>query len=405
MLAEQGGTRMPRPKRRRCEPDGPPTAARPPEERRLYLILDDYPWGYSIREMNLPPLPASSASGERRRLPLPPPVICFEAPRGYPQYIAAAGTAIVATHRRDLFGDVSVPAGFLPIVDVRWRRGVTFGPGEVYHNMPIFLTAGDALLSLDTCSFRTLPLAPLWPARLEHRPDGGGAAAWSWRELPRPPFDRIDVTSYAMVGRSIVFSTEREAEPTLLPDGRTLVRGDGETFPATFAFDTAALAWERRGEWAMPFAGRAHFVSSLQAIVGLSRDPDTSGHLCCCAAAGVEAGGGGGLPPAWKLGKEKLLSEDPAEAHVGATLVYMGRNEFCLVQCVFIGDGGDDADRAEELEEPRRRCHVYRLTTFSVSYDDNGDLTTGGTCQVQCYEVPGETTDKFLRRDPVAFWL
>ncbi|CAN6343825.1 unnamed protein product [Urochloa humidicola] len=111
--------------------------------------------------------------------------------------------------------------------------------------------------------------------------------------------------------------------------------------------------------------------------------------------------------PAWKLGKEKLFSEGLAEAHVGATLVYMGGSEFCLVQYASVGDGGGDA--TADQEEPQRRCHVYRLTTFSISYDDNGDLTTAGTCQVkvqvQCYKVPEETTEKFLRKDPVAFWL
>ncbi|CAN6343826.1 unnamed protein product [Urochloa humidicola] len=333
--------------------------------------------------MTLPP-PASSASGERRRLPLPPPVICFEAPPGQPLYFAAAGTAIVSTHRRDLCGEVSVPAGFLPIVDIRWR-GITFGPGEVYHNNPIFLTAGDALLSLDTSTFQTLTLAPLWPPRLEHCTPYGDPG-WAWRELPRPPFDRIDVTSYAIVGQNILFSTEAEGEPTWLPDEQTSLRST-ETYPATFAFDTVELVWQSYGNWMLPFTGRAFFVSSLQAIVGLSRDPDTSGHLC----------------------EEKLFSEDPDEAHVdvGAMLLYTGGSEFCLVKCVSIGDGDcdDDDDQEEELEEPRRRCQVYRLTTFSLSYDDNGDLTTAGTCQVQCYEVPGETTDKFLRRDPVAFWL
>ncbi|CAN6334937.1 unnamed protein product [Urochloa humidicola] len=157
----------------------------------------------------------------------------------------------------------------------------------------------------------------------------------------------------------------------------------------------------------MPFAGRAHFVAGLQAIVGFSRDPDTAGHLCSCAAAAVAAASGGGGPPAWKLCKEKLFSENPAETHVGATLLYMENgSEFCLVECISIDEHGDGDDAAaDQEEEPRRCCYLYRLTTFSLSYDDNGDLTTAGTCQVQCYEVPQGTTEKFLRKDPLAFWL
>jgi hypothetical protein len=45
------------------------------------------------------------------------------------------------------------------------------------------------------------------------------------------------------------------------------------------------------------------------------------------------------------------------------------------------------------------------VTTFSLSFDGNGDLTTGGTRQLQCYNVPEETSEKFLGSDPVAFWL
>jgi hypothetical protein len=43
------------------------------------------------------------------------------------------------------------------------------------------------------------------------------------------------------------------------------------------------------------------------------------------------------------------------------------------------------------------RSYIYRLTTFSLCYDDNGDLSTADTCRVQCYEVPDETTEEFLR--------
>ncbi|CAN6348476.1 unnamed protein product [Urochloa humidicola] len=296
--------------------------------------------------------------------------------------------------------DQSVPV-FLPIVDVRWR-GVTFGPGQVYHNNPIYLPVEDELLALDTSSFRKLSFKPLWPPRLENWDTS--TAEWSWCELPRQPFDRIDVTSYAIAGRNILFSTETEAEPTWLPDTQTLLRST-ETYPATFAFDTVDLVWKRYGNWMLPFTGRAFFVSGLDAIVGLSRDPDTSGHLCCCKAEATDD------PPAWKLGKENLFSEDPDESHVGATLINIGRNVFCLVQCVSIEDGNtadqklEDGQLEKGGEVPRRSCYLYRLTTFSLSYDDNGDLTTGGTCQVQCYKVPEETSEKFLGKNPVAFWM
>lgn len=58
------------------------------------------------------------------------------------------------------------------------------------------------------------------------------------------------------------------------------------------------------------------------------------------------------MPPAWKLSKEKLFCEDPAEEHIGATLVYMGsRNKFCLVQCL----SADDRDK-RMYKEYLRTC-------------------------------------------------
>ncbi|CAN6335016.1 unnamed protein product [Urochloa humidicola] len=360
------GLPMPWPRRRGDKPDNPPMGKLQPQ--RLYLVLDDYPWGYSIREMNLlPPSHKSKSKGAPQRLPQP--IFCFEAPRGCPLYFAAIGTRIVATHRRDLVGDQSVPV-FLPIVDVRWR-GLTFGPGQAFHINPIYLPVEDELLALDTSSFSKLSFKPLWPPRLENCDTS--TAEWSWCELPPQPFNRIDITSYAIVGQNILFSTETEAEPTWLPDTQTLLRST-ETYPATFAFDTVDLVWKRYGNWMLPFTGRAFFVSGLDAIVGLSRDPDTSGHLCCCKAEATDD------PPAWKLGKENLFSEDPDESHVGATLINIGRNVFCLVQCVSIEDG-NTAD--QKLED--------------------GQLEKGG--EVQCYKVPEETSEKFLRENPVAFWM
>ncbi|CAL4942599.1 unnamed protein product [Urochloa decumbens] len=357
------GIRMP--KRRHGERDSRRAAAKKHRRgQRLYLVFDDWPWGYSIREVD-----CSTAAGGGTERRLPRPFIRLEAPRGFPLFFSAVGTRIVATHRRNPWDDDSVPDGFLPIVDVR-SRGVTFGPGQ------------DALLQ-----------AALAPASGK-RKQRGCHVGMAWRELSRAPFNRLEVTSYAVH-----------------PDDHTILVS---TTRATFTFDadkldTEDLVWTRLGEWSLPFSGRAYFVGCLDAFVGLSKDPATPGHLCSCSCELVATDDG---PPAWKLGKEKLFSEDPAETHVGATLLYMGGSEFCLVQCVSVEDGNTSATQAQEdIEEEegvsRRslRCsHLYRLTTFSLSYN-NGDMTTGETCQV-CYRVPKATTERFLgRADPVAFWL
>jgi hypothetical protein len=97
--------------------------------------------------------------------------------------------------------------------------------------------------------------------------------------------------------------------------------------------------------------------------VGLSKDPATVGHLCCCKAAAVTVTGVHGGPPASKLSKEKLFSEDPAETHVGATLLYTGGAEFCLVYCVSIEKGktiDPEAGRTADLKKPRNRIFAGR---------------------------------------------
>ncbi|KAF8685820.1 hypothetical protein HU200_043727 [Digitaria exilis] len=254
----------------------------------------------------------------------------------------------------------------MPIVDAR-SMGVKFAPGLRFPGEPILITVGEEeVFALDTCRFRMLSMNPLCPLH-----------DLSWCDLPPPPaFESFEVTSW-------------ESGPR---------KGDENVRP----------------------------------------------------------------------GKENLFSKDPAESHVGATLVYLGGSEpagFCLVECVSITEGKsvnmqldeeggncgeldqlkmnvdegggaygsipecgeldelkkfvDEGDGASgsmqecgELDELKDDAsgsmhyrYLYRLTTFSLSFDSNGDLTTGETCVVQCYKVPEGVSDAIYRADPVAFWL
>ncbi|CAN6343962.1 unnamed protein product [Urochloa humidicola] len=408
---------MPPPKRSRDERDGP-NSQRENHQRRLYLIFDDWEEGYSIREIKLSPASRVRRRRSRRHLEdpdlqpekqqqlktLPPPSIRLSAPRRLPWLFAGVGTKIIATH--------GVPEGCLPIVDVQ-SRGVTFGPWKGYQHLPIFFPIDDhELFILDTFAFRSLSLKlePLWCLSLEKDTSN---KQWSWRDLPDPPFSRRDVTSYAVH-----------------PDGHTILVC---TAAATYTFDTAAAApaWKQyASNKALPFTGRAYFVDDLNAFVGLSKDKENSGQLCSAGLVSLETE---------KLGKEKLFSEDPDERHVGATLVYMGGTEFCLVQCVSMGDSStaDEADQeqpqpqelldrlqevlrgleqgrlvevegitASPKDEVKNLQYIYRLMTFSVGYDsDDGCLTTGESCRLQCYKLPEEMSEASFYHDPVAFWL
>ncbi|KAF8762988.1 hypothetical protein HU200_008835 [Digitaria exilis] len=163
----------------------------------------------------------------------------------------------------------------------------------------------------------------------------------------------------------------------------------------------------------MPFAGRAHFVQSLDTFVGLSDDPDTRGHLCSCDSAPITGNGGVSDRPEWKVSKERIFSDDPNEGHQCATLLYMGEiggsgtdlEWMCLVECVSIGDGEERLEEEDGYVVQRRSItgYCYRLTTFSLSYDGDGDLTTGESCRVRWYKVPEENGS--FGFEPVVFWL
>ncbi|TVU45043.1 hypothetical protein EJB05_04512, partial [Eragrostis curvula] len=78
---------------------------------------------------------------------------------------------------------------------------------------------------------------------------------------------------------------------------------------------------------------------------------------------------------------ETPFSVDPNEEHVGACLVYCRggrrRGEFCLVQSV-----DDDVQGRPCCSGGISGSFKIRVVTFSLEYDKNGDLTTGGTRQI-----------------------
>ncbi|XBI38732.1 hypothetical protein VPH35_123669 [Triticum aestivum] len=318
----------------------------------LYIVFDDWSCGYSIRKLNL--TAAVSGQADDDVPDLPPAFFRLEATHGCAEYFASAfGTRILAMSTRDPAGRRLLAGTFVPMLDVR-SMSMTFGPGQEYPINPIYLSVGNKLFSLSESSFEILVWEPTCPPPLGR----SRGVEWSWERLPDPPFKVYTVASYAVH-----------------PDGRTLLVSttkmnitDTEEEEATFTFDTEELSWKRLGKWALPFAGRCHFDPQLDAFVGLSKDPDTLGRLCSCYALGSTAG----PAPAWKLGKENLFSEDPAERHVGAILVYTGQHrKFCLL----------------------------------VVHDMNRDLTTDKSRLVQYYKVPKATTQRFLAQDPVAFWM
>jgi len=112
---------------------------------------------------------------------------------------------------------------------------------------------------------------------------------------------------------------------------------------------------------------------------------------------------------------KKKVYKDPAEGqHVSATLVHMRQGKFCLVECVCTDNTPADQDQlrvppgADELDfmggGPQGGRFMYRLKTFSLSYDTKGDLKLKH-CKVRCYNLPHEARIGSICQDPVAFWL
>lgn len=244
---------------------------------------------------------------------------------------------------------------------------------------------------------------PLVPAR--------HVTAFDVRPRPRtgphqmPSFDPLGVTACAAH-----------------PDGNTIFFSVGAA--ATFSYDdTARFRWTWHGEWALPFGGAPHYDRAVDAWVGLASVLGAFGHVCACDMVAPDATPSrpycddddddedSQVVPAWKLSKENLFvnEEDPSERHVSATLVPMGGGgRYCIVQCIRFEleyeksyyeqeDLGYDSDDARE---PFRL--FYRLTTFSLKYDKNGDLTTGDSRRVRYYTVP---QDYAIMANPVAFWM
>ncbi|CAN6273064.1 unnamed protein product [Urochloa humidicola] len=79
-----------------------------------------------------------------------------------------------------------------------------------------------------------------------------------------------------------------------------------------------------------------------------------------------------------------------------------GSSKFCLVQCI-----ATDDRKGSVWEEvlPERLCYLFRVTTFSLKYDGNGDLRTVHH-RVRSYRLPKiarEYCDHLEK--PVAFWM
>lgn len=352
-------------------------------KQHLYLVFDDWNSGYSIRKVSLSRRSGkgseqSSDSGEdseQSGLKPFPAFMRIQAMRGLPNmFTSAFGTKIMAMQTsRDVMAGI-------PTIDVQ-DLTISSEPPPNFPYYPVYIpVSDDRLYALDIGSFELL-----------QKPEPSGV--WMWKILSCPPFSLSAVSSYAV-----------------RPDGCILVSIDTV---GTFILDTKEHVWKLCGRWVFPFTGHGHYDTSLDGFVGLPKDPEKLGYLCCCTMASTTTSQG----LQYSYTKTKVYNRDLAEGqqHVSATLVHMRQGKFCLVECVCTDDTQTDQDDVPVVllgpdsddfigGGPQGGRFMYRLKTFSLSYDTNRDLKLRH-CKVRCYSLPHEARIGSIRQDPVAFWL
>ncbi|KAF8664257.1 hypothetical protein HU200_054801 [Digitaria exilis] len=258
------------------------------KQKHLYLVLDDWDKGFTIRKID----------GGNPRLG-EPPVLRLVAPLRRPgkQHLRFMhnGTLVYDTETAALATGPCLPD---PLLD-----GVN-----------VFVAAGDMLyalayyFALRPHSFEVMSTATNKGSR-----PSTPALDWSWQSVPSSsPFDTEEaIVSYAVH-----------------PDGHTIFMSSRRLYRGrTFSFDTRRCEWRYHGEWRLPFKGKGYFDSQLDAWVGLH---DESGGICSCQVASRSSTSN--IQPEWKTVKEKLWSQK--KLALGPTLTYMGGARFCIVECV-----------------------------------------------------------------------
>ncbi|KAL6843797.1 hypothetical protein ACP4OV_026368 [Aristida adscensionis] len=348
--------------------------------KHLYLVLDDWNRGFTIYKIDVETFDSDSDDQQDPRIRVLPqsPALRLETPVGTVfhtgMFFSAVGSKIFIFMNQRCALVYDTETAVLAVGP--------HAPTQMLCGSGIVVPVGDTLYALThrffdkQHSFEAMSWMPTGLDELQNPTEG-----WSWKTLPVPPptfsHDHL-VTSYAVH-----------------PDGCTIfMTADYRHHPGlhlgTYSFNTKDCVWRWHGEWALPFAGEGHFDAELDGWVGLHKD----GYICCCQVASRSRILTRIMQLDSQIVEEKLFRKDP-ERHLRATLNYMGRSRFCLVESV-IGEGVD-------MKYPfgdHDGC-VIRLTMFGLKYNRKGELQTTNHRSTQSYVV-SRHKDFF---SPQAFWM
>ncbi|CAM0907147.1 unnamed protein product [Alopecurus aequalis] len=244
------------------------------KHKSLYLVLDDWRGGYTIRKLD-----ADSPDL------LTPPVVRLVSPvRKRSMDFAALGSNIIATSNQyaaTMVFDTETAA---------LAMGIPLP--DSLHNAINYFTVGDVLFAF-AYYFMSRPHS--FEVLTTTKEDGNTlcpSSDWSWKSMSAPFTKDERIESYA-----------------LHPDGHTI-------FMSAYISDL-----------------RGYFDAELDAWVGLHPD----GYICSCQVPSLSSSSSSTLQqPSWKMAKEHKMWSPPHQLAKGRgpTLTYMGNSRFFLVDCV-----------------------------------------------------------------------
>ncbi|CAN6279728.1 unnamed protein product [Urochloa humidicola] len=364
------------------------------QKQHLYLVLDDWERGYSVRRLDIDAFASGAGDPPPPERFTEPPVARIEA-----EHAARESDRSFVSHGTKIFAmDPGEATPAIPALDTR-TLGLSVCPwpptssSNRNYVLPFFASAAGKLFAFTDDAAAAARAAYL---------ASGDRPPYAWTAMDaraaRPPFYASQVTCHAVH-----------------PDGRTLFvsagsRRRGPRSGGTFSLNAERLEWTRHGNWLLPFSGEAHFDAELEAWVGLCGGGAAgagAGRLCSCDVVAPDEFTSRPVPPSWKLGEDELFRKNP-ELHLGDKLVYMGRSRFCLVEHLFHEDDEHDlrSDRvkARYCPPPRRR-RVLGITTFGLKYNKEGRLRTSTLQRARACKMYKLSRDAGGSLKPLAFWL
>ncbi|XP_037454317.1 uncharacterized protein LOC119324648 [Triticum dicoccoides] len=329
-------------------------------EKSLYLVLDDWHRGFTIRKLDADSPDVSN-----------PPVVRLVSPaRDLPMDFAALGGNIIATSNQ-----YTATVVFDTETDALAMGNPL--PDSLLDAANYFFSAGDVLFAFAYYFMRRPHSFQVLTATKDDMNTLCPSTDWSWKSMPAPFAKDEKIESYA-----------------LHPDGHTIFVSSyiNDINRGTFSFDTKTREWRRHGEWMFPFVLEGYFDADLDAWVGLHPD----GYICSCQVPSLSNSSSTLQQPNWKMAKEHRMWNPYHQLARGRgpTLTYMGNSRFFLVDCV-AADGLEFQDAFGDS----RGC-VLNMTTFHLRYDSEGNLRIKDRNTTSC-----RVSKQLSTFSPVAFWM